>query len=201
MTFVVASNNDKKVEEIERILASIGHTAVSAKQLGILLEPEETANSFYGNATIKALAFFEHTEMPVIADDSGLMVEALGGAPGVMTARYSGPNSTNDSNISKLLKELESIELQDRTAWFVSAIVLVMPDNRIISALGYTRGFIGYEKRGENGFGYDPIFYIEGNRSYAELSDMQKNSISHRGRALRKIAFKLRNIYRVKGRL
>ena len=199
MTFVVASNNSKKIEEIHTVVTTIGHNAISAKEAGIEIVPEETENTFLGNATIKATAFKRLTDLAVIADDSGLMVEALGGFPGVKTARYASDNPTDDENIEKLLEELEGIGIDDRTAWFVSTVVAILPDFTTVSATGYVRGYIGYEKRGNNGFGYDPIFYIKGNRSFAEISSATKNSISHRGRALRKLIFKLRNISKMKG--
>ncbi|MCL1830322.1 MAG: RdgB/HAM1 family non-canonical purine NTP pyrophosphatase [Oscillospiraceae bacterium] len=201
MTFIVASNNAKKLKEITNILEGIGHDAVSATEYALKSNPEETADSFFGNALIKAQAFKALTPLGVIAEDSGLMVEALSGAPGVYTARYAGPNSTDEANIDKLLEEMKTVEYDDRTAWFVSSVVTILPDGDIISALGYTRGRIGFEKRGSNGFGYDPVFYIQGNRSFAQLTDRQKNEISHRGRALRKLAFKLRKIRRMKGNI
>lgn len=201
MTFVVASNNRKKVREISAILSSIGYSAVTAEEAGVRCEPAETASTFLGNAVIKAEAFGKLTSLPVIADDSGLMVEALGGLPGVKTARYAGENADDEANIQKLLKELEGVRQAERTAWFVSVIAAVFPDGSVLSASGYTRGYIGYEKRGENGFGYDPVFYIKGNRSFAEITAEQKSSISHRGRAIRKFVFKLRDVRRMKGKI
>lgn len=201
MTFVVASNNKRKIKELSDILVSIGNTAISAKEAGISCDPEETADSFYGNALIKATAFKELTDYAVIADDSGLMVEALEGRPGVFSARYASLHPTDDENTAKLLKEMEKVKLRDRTAWFVCSIVAILPTNEEISSFGYTRGYIGYDKRGQNGFGYDPVFYIKGNRSFAELSEEEKSRISHRGRALRKFAFKLRNIRKMKGNI
>ncbi len=198
-TFVAATNNQGKLIEIEEVLASIGYTAISLKEAGIVCDPEENGKTFFENAEIKAKAVKALTGYAVVADDSGLMVEALGGLPGVHTARYAGDECDHDKNIEKLLKNLEGLPENDRRAWFVSVVFAILPNGEEISATGYAEGYIGYERRGEGGFGYDPVFYTVGNRSFSELSETRKNAISHRGRALRKLGFKLRNIKRIRG--
>ncbi|NMA07345.1 MAG: RdgB/HAM1 family non-canonical purine NTP pyrophosphatase [Ruminococcaceae bacterium] len=195
--FIAATNNKNKLTEISKILKKSGYSTLSMKDAGIECHPEETGKNFLENALIKAYAVRKMTGLPVISDDSGISVDFLGGMPGVHTSRYSGENSTDDLNISKLLDELKGVEKPERTARFISAIVVLMPDGQIITSMGRCEGYIGFEKRGNNGFGYDPIFYLRRNISFAELDDRVKNSISHRGRALRKICFKLKNIDRM----
>ncbi|NLL91343.1 MAG: RdgB/HAM1 family non-canonical purine NTP pyrophosphatase [Ruminococcaceae bacterium] len=195
--FIAATNNKNKLREISEILKKIGYTTFSMKDVGIDCHPEETGNSFLENALIKAKAIRKMTDLPIISDDSGISVDYLGGMPGVHTSRYSGENSTDDSNILKLLNALEGVEKPKRTARFISAVVVLMPDGQIITSMGRCEGYIGFEKRGNNGFGYDPIFYLSRNISFAELEDYVKNSISHRARALRKICFKLKKIDRM----
>lgn len=195
--FIAATNNKNKLLEISEILKNSGYSTLSMKDIGIECNPEETGNNFLENALIKAYAVRKKTNLPIISDDSGISVDFLGGLPGVHTSRYSGENSTDDSNISKLLAELHGVEKPKRTARFISAVVALMPDGEIITSMGRCEGYIGFEKKGDNGFGYDPVFYLRRNLSFAEIEDRVKNSISHRARALRKICFKLRKIERM----
>lgn len=196
MLFVIASNNEKKVEELSRILKPLGITAKTAAQLGTSLEDvEETGETFKENAEIKAKAACKKTGYPAIADDSGLMVDALGGRPGVYSARYAGENATDEQKINKLLDELHNSGKTDRTAHFECVICCCFPNGEELFAFGKCDGSIGYAPRGNDGFGYDPIFLIEGNKTFAELTDTQKDAVSHRGRALRELAELLREKY------
>lgn len=196
MLFVIASNNEKKVEELSRILKPLGITAKTAAQLGTSLEDvEETGETFKENAEIKAKAACKKTGYPAIADDSGLMVDALGGRPGVYSARYAGENATDEQKINKLLDELHNSGKTDRTAHFECVICCYFPNGEELFAFGKCDGSIGYAPRGNDGFGYDPIFFIEGNKTFAELTDTQKDAVSHRSRALRELAELLREKY------
>lgn len=197
--FVAATNNPGKLKEIDAVLRSAGYEVVSMKDAGVSCDPDETGKSFIENALIKAKAIKELTPLAVISDDSGLMVEALGGLPGVYTARYAGEDHDDEKNIDKLLEKLNGIPRKSRRAWFVSAIAALLPDERTFFATGRVKGYIGTERSGAKGFGYDPVFLFKGNRSFAELTPETKNAVSHRGRALRKIGFMLREIERVRG--
>ena len=196
MIFVIASNNRKKIEELERILSPLNIYAKTAEQLGKeSIEVEETGTTFAENAELKAKAMCEHTGMPAIADDSGLVVDALGGAPGVLSARYAGEGATDAEKINKLLTELMKTGSSDRSARFECVICCYFPNGEKIFAHGTCEGTIGYAPRGVNGFGYDPIFFVEGNKTFAELSDHQKDLISHRGRALKELSAILKKRY------
>ncbi|MBS5781825.1 XTP/dITP diphosphatase [Faecalispora jeddahensis] len=189
MTFVIATHNAKKLKELKRILEPLGFDAVIREDLP---EVEETGTTFAENALLKAESACKVTGMPAIADDSGLVVDALGGAPGVYSARYAGEGATDRQRYEKLLEELREVPTEQRTARFVSAVCCVFPDGKIITAEGACEGIIAFEPKGEGGFGYDPIFLV-GERSYAEMTAEEKDSISHRGRALAKLAQELEN--------
>ncbi|MEE1057733.1 MAG: XTP/dITP diphosphatase [Acutalibacteraceae bacterium] len=185
-TFVIASNNPKKVNELNRILNPIGITAKTAKEMGVSLDDvEETGTTFVENARLKARAANKRTGLPCIADDSGLMVDALNGAPGVYSARYSGEGANDEKNNQKLLKEMENVPVTQRTAKFVCVICCVLDDGKEIVAHGECVGRIGYQQVGEGGFGYDPLFLTQDGRSYAQLTAEEKDKISHRGNAVR----------------
>ena len=186
-SFVAATGNPHKLEEFARILAPLGVEVVSPKALGIDLEVEETGETFGENAYIKAKAFFNATGKPALADDSGLCVDALGGRPGVYSARYHGEDTPYPQKIAALVAELEGMPEQQRTARFTCAICCVLDKNTILRAEEHCEGFIGYEAKGSNGFGYDPILY-RGERTMAELTDEEKDAVSHRGKALRALA-------------
>ena len=199
MIFVIASNNKKKIEELDRILSPLGIHARTAQQLGKELdEVEETGSTFEENAELKAKAACEKTGMPAIADDSGLVVDALGGRPGVMSARYAGEDATDEEKIDKLLKEMMQSGSGDRSAHFECVICCYFPSGEKLFAHGKCDGNIGYAPRGVNGFGYDPIFFVPGNKTFAELSDNQKDVMSHRGRALKELASMLKKKYNIK---
>lgn len=183
MVFAVASNNAGKLKEIRRILEAAGHTARSSRELGFEAEVEETGATFAENARLKAQALCSFSGLPTIADDSGLCVDALGGAPGVYSARFCGRHGDDEANNDKLLALLAATPREKRGARFVSAVCLVLPGGAWVTTLGECPGWVGFERRGSNGFGYDPLFYV-GQRSYAQLSDSEKDGLSHRGRAL-----------------
>lgn len=185
-TFVIASNNPKKVTELNRILNPMGITAKTAKEMGVSLDDvEETGTTFVENARLKARAAFERTKLPCIADDSGLMVDALNGAPGVYSARYSGENATDSANNEKLLAELSQVQPARRTAKFVCVICCILENGKEIIAHGECIGTIAARPRGNDGFGYDPLFIVKGGKSFAQLSPEEKDKISHRGNAIR----------------
>ena len=190
MVFAVATNNQKKLKEIQRILDSFGITAKTLKELDISIEIEENGTTFEENAVIKAKTIAEIAKLPTISDDSGLEVDALNGAPGVYTARFAGEHATDDENIDKLLADMEGVEKEKRTARFVSAVCLYMPDGRNTVCRGTCEGWIGYERIGDGGFGYDPVFMV-GETSYSQMSPEAKDAISHRGSALRQLKEKI----------
>lgn len=190
MVFAVATNNQKKLKEIQRILDSFGITAKTLKELGIAVEIEENGTTFEENAVIKAKTIAQLANLPTISDDSGLEVDALSGAPGVYTARFAGENATDDENIDKLLHEMKDVEKNDRTARFVSAVCLYMPDGRHTVCRGTCEGWIGWERIGDGGFGYDPVFMVD-EISYSQMSPEAKDAISHRGSALRQLKDKI----------
>ena len=188
---ISATNNKNKLREFREILGDKFIISSLADE-GITVEIEEDADTFYGNALKKAKTIAELTGKPALADDSGLIVDALGGAPGVYSARYGGEDGNDVLNRAKLLHEMRDIT--DRTARFYSSIVVYFPDGRIVTADGSVEGSILYEENGENGFGYDSLFYSnELGLSFGIATPEQKNSISHRGRALRKLETLLRD--------
>ena len=183
--FIIATNNAKKLAELDRILNPLGINAVTARDAGVDLgDVEETGTTFEENALIKAMSAFEKSGLPAIADDSGLMVDALDGRPGVYTARYGGEGLSDKERYMNLLDEMKDIPKDKRTARFVSAICCVLSKDEVITVRGECVGEIAFEPSGEGGFGYDPIFLYEV-KSFALLTPEEKDSISHRGKALR----------------
>ena len=183
--FIIATNNAKKLVELDRILNPLGINAVTARDAGVDLgDVEETGTTFEENALIKAMSAFEKSGLPAIADDSGLMVDALDGRPGVYTARYGGEGLSDKERYMHLLDEMKDIPKDERTARFVSAICCVLSKDEVITVRGECVGEIAFEPSGEGGFGYDPIFLYEG-KYFALLTPEEKDSISHRGKALR----------------
>ena len=192
MKFIIATNNAKKLAELERILKPLGIDAVSAKDAGVnLAEVEETGKTFAENAYLKAYAAFKSTGLPAIADDSGLSVNVLDGRPGVYSARYCGENASDEDRYKKILEEMSGIDDSNRGAYFTSAICCVLSDNEKIEVEGICNGTIAYEPYGNGGFGYDSIF-MYGDKSFAELTSEEKDAISHRGIALRKLQEELK---------
>ena len=190
MEFVAATNNRHKLDELGRMLEKAGHTVVSLADEGVETEPNETGATFAENALIKARAALKATGKPALADDSGLEVEALSGAPGVESARFAGRHGDDEANNKKLMRLLERTPYAKRGARFVSALALVTPDGGELVAEGSVEGSIGLVPSGENGFGYDPLFYVN-NRSFADMSDEEKDEVSHRGAAMREFLAKL----------
>lgn len=194
-TVVVATGNAHKVTEIEAILAPVmpGTTFYALGELGDFPEPEENGSSFTENAIIKAQAASEETGLIAVADDSGLMVDALDGAPGIMSARFAGVHGDDARNNAKLLELLANAPDEERTARFHSSVVLLYPDGSLVVGEGNCEGTIAYEAKGTNGFGYDPLFVPEAfpGKHMAELTPEQKNTISHRYFALTNLAEQL----------
>lgn len=194
-TVVVATGNAHKVTEIEAILAPVmpGVSFYALGELGDFPEPVENGDTFTQNAIIKAQAACEETGLPAVADDSGLVVDVLSGEPGIMSARWAGVHGDDARNNAKLMREMEGVADDERTARFHSSVVLVRPDGFVLCGEGDCEGMIGREPRGEHGFGYDPLFWPEDTpgRTMAELEPEEKNAISHRARALAELARQL----------
>ena len=191
MKLILASNNAHKLVEIRAILGSEFDEILSMKEAGIVHETVEDGSTFLENAEKKAREIMEISGCCALADDSGLCVEALGGAPGIYSARYAGEHGDDKANNRKLLRELEGVE--DRRAHFACAMVLVRPDGSVVRAEGRMDGVIAFEESGENGFGYDPLFYLpKRGCTNAQLSPEEKNAISHRANALHALVKKLR---------
>ena len=193
MKFVLASSNPGKLAELETLLAPAGHHVVPQDVLGVE-PPEETGLTFIENGLIKARAACAATGLPALADDSGIIVDALGGAPGVRSARYAGEGATDADNVSRLLESLEGVAVPERGAAFVCVIACLRHarDPRPIVCEGVWEGRVLDAPRGAGGFGYDPVFFVEAlGRSAAELSHAEKNAVSHRGQALAQLLERL----------
>ena len=186
MRLIIASNNKNKIDEIRQILGERFSEILSLREAGIELNTVEDADSFLGNARKKALE--AAALLPgdaVLADDSGLCVDALGGAPGVYSARYAGEGHDDAMNRKKLLEELSGVPAEERGAYFACAMVLAQGNKSIVEAVGRVHGSILFKERGENGFGYDSLFYYPPfEQSFAEISAERKNAVSHRSNAL-----------------
>ena len=210
MIFLAATSNKDKIIEFHRILGHLGIEFKTAEELGIELpEVEENGTTFAENALLKARSGAEVSGYPTLADDSGICVDALGGAPGIYSARYSGPEGDsrgdkNAANNAKLLRELGDLPLEKRTAHYTCAIACVFPDGRELVTEGYCFGHIGFEERGTNGFGYDPLVLINpearategaapGELTFGEIPSDVKDTMSHRSRALEKMCELLRS--------
>ncbi len=189
---IFATGNAGKMREIRDILGDLGYEICSMKEAGIDVEIEENGQTFEENALIKARTVAACCRDLVLADDSGLEVDYLGRAPGIYSARFMGEDTSYDIKNAAILEKLEGVPKEQRTARFVCAIAAVLPDKRELTVRATVEGYIGWEPAGENGFGYDPIFYVDAyGCSTAQLSMEQKNEISHRGKALRKMREKL----------
>lgn len=188
MKIIFATNNQDKMKEIHAIMADFPMEIVSLKEAGIHADVEENGKTFEENAVIKAEAICKLTGHVTIADDSGLEIDALGGEPGIYSARYMGEDTSYRVKNKNLIDRLEGVPDEERTARFVCAVAAAFPDAPTQTVRGTIEGRIGYEEAGENGFGYDPIFYLpEYGCTTAQLDPDAKNAISHRGRALEKI--------------
>lgn len=194
-TIVVATGNAHKLVEIEAILSEAlpGTRFVALGQLGDFDDPEETGTTFAENALIKAHAAVAETGLAAVADDSGLVVDALDGAPGVYSARYAGVHGDDAANNAKLMRELADVPEAERTARFMSVVALVRADGTELMGTGACEGHVGFEGRGEYGFGYDPFFLPNDTpgKTMAELTPEEKNAISHRFHALKDLCSKL----------
>ena len=191
MEIIAATQNKHKISEINAITSKLGMNVISRKDAGVPdFEIEENGITFEENSYVKAKTILEYTGKPTIADDSGLEVDYLNGAPGVYSARYASVEGDNgdSANNKKLLEELKDVPKEKRTGRFVSVITLVYPDGRKIVARGVCEGMIATEQMGDNGFGYDPLFIPDGyDQSYAQIGAEEKNRISHRAKALEKL--------------
>lgn len=180
---IIASNNAGKIREFRALLAPFGFDVISMREAGFTDEIVEDGETFEENAHIKARAVFEKTGLPTIADDSGLEIDFLDGAPGVYSARYAGEGASDKDRCEKVLEEMHGVARPLRDARFVCSIYFIYAEDDEYSVRGTVEGYIGDEMTGENGFGYDPIFMLENEKSMAELDDEEKNEISHRARA------------------
>ncbi|MCQ2482731.1 MAG: XTP/dITP diphosphatase [Clostridia bacterium] len=192
MRIIIATGNQDKVREINEILKDTDFDAVSMKSIGINPDIVEDADSFEGNALIKAKAVHNLVNDYVMADDSGLCIDALNGAPGIYSARFCGEDSTYEEKFQKIFEMLKDVPEEERTAHFVCAIAVVRPDGSSFTVKEQCDGILHEVPQGENGFGYDPIFYVpEYNMTTAQMNPEQKHQISHRGKALRSMVAKL----------
>lgn len=191
-TVVLATNNAHKVREISAALGVAGWEFKTLRDLGLVSDPAEDADDFEGNARIKARAAHEASGgLAALADDSGIMVDALGGRPGVYSARYAGDACDDEANNDKLLAELAEVPWAERTARYVCSLVFIDEDGSELAVQGTVEGKIGFERQGQGGFGYDPLFFpdeYDGETTFAQVTQDEKAIISHRGRALRKLA-------------
>lgn len=195
MRIIFATGNEGKMREIRMIMADLGMEILSMKEAGISVHIDEKGRTFEENAMIKAKGIAALCEDLVLADDSGLEIDALNKEPGVYSARYLGENTSYHIKNKNLLDRLEGVPEEQRTARFVCAIAAVLPDGRVLETKAAMEGRIGHEERGENGFGYDPIFMLpEYGKSTAELDPEKKNELSHRGKALRFMKEKLKEV-------
>ena len=191
---VAASGNKHKIQEIKDILKDLPINILSKNDVGLgNLETDEDKDTLEGNALKKAIEISRKIDSVVIADDTGLFVDKLDGRPGVYSSRYAGENSTYEENNKKLLEELKNIPKSERTAKFKTVIAIVLRDGSYKTVSGQCLGSIGLKPKGENGFGYDPLFIVDGyNKTFAELGDEIKNKISHRADALKKLKSQLK---------
>lgn len=193
---IVASNNENKINEIKAILKDFPFEIISLREADISVEVEEDGTTFLENAHKKAKEIFNlKKDCMVLADDSGLEVETLNGAPGVYSARFAGEHGNSKKNNEKLLRMLEGKSFEDRKAKFVCALVLILADNKFIEVQGEAEGYITDQEKGKDGFGYDPLFYVkEYNKTFAQMKSEEKNKISHRAKALKMLRCKLKDI-------
>ena len=190
---IFATGNEGKMKEVRMILKDLGLPVLSMKEAGVQADIVEDGTTFEENAKIKAVAVQKLTGALVLADDSGLEIDYLNKEPGIYSARYMGEDTPYSVKNANLISRLAGVLDEQRTARFVCAIAAAFPDGEVLTTRGTIEGIIGYEERGENGFGYDPIFYLpEYKKSTAELSPEEKNALSHRGRALRQMEEELR---------
>ena len=195
MRIIFATGNEGKMREIRMIMADLGLEILSMKEAGLFADVDENGTTFEENAVIKEKAIAALCNDIVLADDSGLEVDALNKEPGVYSARYMGEDTSYRIKNANIIERLAGVPEEERTARFVCAIAAVLPDGKVLECKAAMEGRIGYEERGENGFGYDPIFMLpEYGKSTAEISSEEKNELSHRGKALRMMKEKLQEV-------
>lgn len=189
MKVVLASQNRHKLAEIQAILEKYDMELILQSELGLQIEVNETGDSFEENSELKARAVMEAAGLPAIADDSGLCVDVLGGEPGIYSARYGAPDCVTDRDrLNLLLQNMRGVRSEERTARFVCVITMLWPDGRRLVARGTCEGLISFEPRGEDGFGYDPVFFVPSQGcTFAQMGAERKNAISHRANALRRL--------------
>lgn len=188
MKLVLATGNKGKIREFSVALKKVGYECVSIKDICQVTEPDETGSSFAENARQKAMYYMKACGLPCLADDSGLVVDALDGAPGIYSARYAGGHGDDDANNAKLIAELSKTDAEEWSARYVAALCLAYPDGRCVETEASCEGVIIPRAQGQGGFGYDPFFYVpEFEKTMAQLSLDEKESISHRGRAIRQL--------------
>ncbi|MCZ8536207.1 XTP/dITP diphosphatase [Paenisporosarcina quisquiliarum] len=192
---IIATKNKGKAKDFEAIFNPYGYEVLTLHDVANDMDVEETGTTFEENAILKAEALAERLQTFVLADDSGLAIDALNGAPGVYSARYAGVEKSDEANMQKVLNELEGVEDEKRTARFCCAIALAGPNMQTKTTFGTCEGVIAHEKKGTNGFGYDPIFFVPTlGKMMAELQPSEKAAISHRGNAIKKIEAELPNL-------
>ncbi|WP_353948097.1 XTP/dITP diphosphatase [Sporolactobacillus sp. Y61] len=188
---LIASNNQGKIKEIKKILADFDVDVFSLKDLNVTIDVPETGKTFRDNAALKAETLSQKMNLPALADDSGLCVDALGGEPGIFSARYAGPDKNSEHNIDKLLNHLKGVPVEKRTAHFTCVLALSLPGRKTHFAEGHCSGVITDKRRGADGFGYDPVFFVpEEQMTFAEMGEDVKNRISHRAKALQELKAK-----------
>ena len=185
---IIASNNAGKIREFRELLSPFGFEVISMREAGFTDEIVEDGETFEENAHIKARAVYEELKLPTIADDSGLEIDFLNGAPGVYSARYAGENASDKERCAKVLEEMHGAARELRDARFVCSIYFIFDEENEYSVSGEVRGYIGDEPVGKNGFGYDPIFMLDEDESMATISEEEKNKISHRAKAFEKLS-------------
>ena len=191
---IFATGNAGKIKEIQMIMEDTGMEVLSMKEAGITVDVEENGATYEENALIKARAVAEKTDCIVMADDSGLEIDYLNKEPGIYSARYMGEDTSYHIKNHNLIERLAGVPDEQRTARFVCAIAAILPDGKELTTRATIEGRIGYEEKGENGFGYDPIFYVpQFGRTTAELTEEEKNQVSHRGKALELMKEELKN--------
>lgn len=193
MKLIIASNNKGKIREFKKILEPMGYEVLSQRESGIDVQPEENGTTFEENAAIKARAIYAVSKSATLADDSGIVIDALGGQPGVYSARYGTPDLDDEGRTALVLKNMQGVPDEERTARYVAVIHFIDENGNEISVRGTCEGVIGHEPVGENGFGYDPIF-IYGDKTFAQHTEEFKNSVSHRANALKALAERLSEI-------
>lgn len=195
MKIILATQNKGKIKEFREVFSEIGWEAIPISEVASLKEPEETGKTFEENAVNKALYYAKAISMPVLADDSGIIADVLRDRPGIYSARYAGVHGDDKANNRKLVEKLRNYKERERSGYYMCVIALVWPDGKFITAQGKCEGLIRDFEEGENGFGYDPLFYLPDKKcTMAQLTLEEKNKISHRGKAIKKLVQMLRKI-------